>query len=176
MIINRIGRVADQSKNICEETIFAATGETKEPKTYSILFIDEKDDSLTQLAAAYGRRAFPDSAIFSSAGWAAAARVDPRAGKVAESNGLDLGDARPTPLGSLSDRVDDTHVVVSLQNGGRRHLGRIPYHTVLLEWPVGYPDPHGDQQRLEAGFEEGLRAVGVEIRRLLEILRGEGAG
>jgi phosphate transport system protein len=176
MIINRIGRVADQAKNICEETVFAATGETKEPKTYSILFIDEKDDSLTRLAAAYGRRAFPDSAVFSSAGWAAAARVDPRAGKVAEANGLDLGDARPTPLASLADRIDDIHVVVSLQDGGRRHLGRIPYHTVLLEWQIAYPHPESDQQRLEAGLEQGLRTVSVEIGRLLEVLRGEGAG
>ena len=36
--LQRAQRVADQAKNICEETIFAATGQTKPPKTYSILF------------------------------------------------------------------------------------------------------------------------------------------
>lgn len=174
-IINRIGRVADQSKNICEETLFAATGETKEPKVYSILFLDAKDDSLTQLAAAFGRRAFPNSAVFSSAGWTAGAELDPRAMNVAERNGLYLGDSAPSSLDSLRDQIDDTHVVVGLEGDVRRHLGKIPFHTVLLEWATPYPDPGGDQQRFEAGLEHGLQGLSVEIRQLIETLRGEGA-
>ena len=50
IILHRMERVADQAKNICEETIFAATGETKPPKTYNILFVDRGNDLASQLA------------------------------------------------------------------------------------------------------------------------------
>ena len=174
-IINRIGRVADQAKNICEETVFAVTGETKEPKVYSVLFLDRGDDSLGQLAVAYGRKAFPNSARFGSAGWEPGSRVDPRVESVAEGNGLDLTGAEPRSLDSVRDEVDDVHVVVGLEEGAREALGVIPFHTVFLEWAPGYPDASGDQERIVAGLEEGLQKLSVEIRHLIETLRGEGA-
>ncbi len=174
-IINRIGRVADQAKNICEETVFAATGETKEPKVYSVLFLDRRDDSLGQLAVAYGRKAFPASARFHSAGWEPAERIDPRAGRAAERRGLDLTGLEPSGLDSIRDAVDDAHVIVGLQEGARASLGDIPFHTVFLEWSPAYPDPGGDQERVTAVFEQSLQALSVEIRQLMETLRGEGA-
>ena len=38
---SRLERITDQAKNICEQTIFAATGESKKAKDYNILFLDE---------------------------------------------------------------------------------------------------------------------------------------
>ena len=35
IVLHRLERVADQAKNICEETIFVATGETKPPKAFT---------------------------------------------------------------------------------------------------------------------------------------------
>jgi phosphate transport system protein len=174
-IINRIARVADQSKNICEETVFAATGETKEPKVYRILLLDKHNDSLSQLAAAHGRKAFPNSATFDSAGWSATRSVDPRAVAVGERYGLDLSNAEPTSLDSIYDQLDDTHVIVGLQGKLRKHLGKIPFRTTLLEWDVDYPDAQVDQQRMEATLEQSLQGVIAQIRELVETLRGEGA-
>jgi phosphate transport system protein len=48
--LNRLERVIHQAKNICEETIFVATGKTKGEKTFQILFVDGKNDGLSQLA------------------------------------------------------------------------------------------------------------------------------
>ena len=39
--LNHLERISDQAKNICEETLFTITGETKAPKVYKILFLDQ---------------------------------------------------------------------------------------------------------------------------------------
>jgi phosphate transport system protein len=175
VILNRIGRVADQSKNICEETVFVVTGETKEPKVYRVLFLDERGDSLAPIAAAYAAKAFPNSGQFSSAGWAAAEAVDPRARAVADRNGLDLGEQAPTPLDTIRDEVDDVHVIVSFQSGAKAHLGAVPFHTTLLHWQLPYPAADLDQQRAEATYDEALKQLSVEIRQLMHLLRGKEA-
>jgi len=68
VIFNRLERVSDQVKNLCEETIFAATGETKEPKVYRILFVDAANNCRSQMAAAIAKKAYPHSGVYSSAG------------------------------------------------------------------------------------------------------------
>ena len=50
VMFNRIGRVSDQAKNICEDTLFAVTGETKQPKVYKVLFVDAHNDCASQVA------------------------------------------------------------------------------------------------------------------------------
>lgn len=174
VILNRIGRVADQSKNICEETVFVVTGQTKEPKIYRVLFLDERGDALAPIAAAYAAKAFPNSGRFSSAGWAAAETIDPRARSVAERNGLDLSQP-PTSLATIRDEVDDVHVIIGLQPGARERLGAVPFHTTLLQWKPPYPSVHLDQQRCEATYDEALKQLTVEIRQLMQTLRGEEA-
>ena len=178
VILNRLDRVADQSKNICEEALFVATGETKEPKVYRLLFIDQRNDALSQMAAAYAARAFPESGRYKSAGWAAAEKLDPRFKVYLEGRGFDLGGIRPVALSSLRDELDDTHVIVSLGAGARDHIGELPFHTVLLEWDLGV-DPAEfaalDQDRAEATLDRAFKQLSVEIRDLMEILRGKGA-
>ena len=78
VIFNRLGRVGDQAKNICEETLFAVTGETKSEKVYRVLFLDEHNNSLGPLAKAYADKAFPESGEYTTAGWSPADRVLPR--------------------------------------------------------------------------------------------------
>ena len=175
VILNRIGRVADQSKNICEETVFTATGQTKEPKVYRVLFIDERNASLSQMAALYAQRAFPESGRFSSAGWSPAAKLDTRFEIFMRERGFDLQGAHPTDLATLRDEVDDTHVVISLGGSPWEHFEELPFHTALLEWDVGVDPASFDQERAEAVFDEALKRLKGEIGSLMETLRGEGA-
>ena len=175
VIFNRIARVADQAKNICEETVFVATGETKEPKVYKILFVDEANSTLSQMAAAYARKAFPESGRYESAGWSPAAEIDPRLTRFAESKSFDLGDSAPKSLESIWDEIEDYHVVVSLAGDVRPHLRERPFRTVLQQWDVGAAPGEVDQQRAEAMLEEAYRALSVEIGDLMHTLRGEGA-
>jgi phosphate transport system protein len=68
VVLYRLERVRDQAKNICEDTVFIATGVGKQPKVYSILFIDEGNDRLSEMAEAIARKAFPESGAFYSVG------------------------------------------------------------------------------------------------------------
>ncbi len=67
-VLTHLKRVADQAKNLCEETVFAVTGETKAPKVYNILFVDEDNSGLSQMAEAVARKTFPGSGSYSSGG------------------------------------------------------------------------------------------------------------
>ena len=59
VVFNRLSRVCDQATNICEETIFAAAGETKPIKQHRILFHDGEDCSVALLAVAIAQKNFP---------------------------------------------------------------------------------------------------------------------
>ena len=67
-IINLLKRVDDQAENVCEQTLFAVSGEIKDPKSFRILFLDEQNSGLSQMAEAYASRAFPESGTYASAG------------------------------------------------------------------------------------------------------------
>ncbi|NHZ73429.1 MAG: phosphate signaling complex protein PhoU [Nitrospirae bacterium] len=175
VILNRLGRVSDQAKNICEDTIFAATGETKAEKVYRILFIDGKNSSLSQLAEAYARKAFPDSGEYTSAGWRPASQVDPTLEVFLEKNRLDGAERRPKPLDLTVDELGRYHVIVSLEGDARPHLPAVPFHTLLLDWDVGAIPEGLDTERTTALLEESYKNLTFEIRELMEALRGGGA-
>ncbi|MEM9557923.1 MAG: PhoU domain-containing protein [Acidobacteriota bacterium] len=177
VIFNRLDRVVAQAKNVCEETLFAAAGETKPAKTYRLLFVDAGDDSWSQLAAAYGSKAFGDIARFEHAGWQPAEAIDPRCLVFMERHGLDGSGLAPHSLRtepSSAGRVelDDAHVVVSLGGDLRAHVDSIPFHTVLLEWNVGPVLAGLDQERAESLLDLGFRMLQSRITELLETLRG----
>ncbi|MEM7585763.1 MAG: PhoU domain-containing protein [Acidobacteriota bacterium] len=172
-VFNRLGRVAAQAKNICEETIFAVTGETKAPKTYRLLFVDEKDDCWTQLAVAQARKAFPDSGHYASAGWAPAEALEPRCRVFMDRHHLDPTSLEPTRLDSRGAAFADAHVIVSLGGDPRPHVERIPYKTVVLDWQVGTDLTDLDQERAESQLRDGLRDLSARLTELMELLHGE---
>ncbi len=171
VIFNRLDRMVAQSKNICEETLFAVAGETKAPKVYRILFLDEKNDGASQLAEAYARKAFSGALECRSAGWAPAETVEPSALVFMEQHGLDPTAHQPE-LPAHED-LADYHVIVSFGGDVRPHLPEIPFHTVVLEWDVG-PGPAGmDQERAVKLLEEMYKRIANELQELVETLRGE---
>ncbi len=172
--INRLSRVADQAENICEETIFVATGEIAKKRLSSILFVAERDDAYTQLAVGYARKAFAENNRFESAGWAAAATVEPRCRIFMEERGLDSGHLAPTTIEDLGPEILEFDVVVSLQGRPEKHIGHdLPFRTVVLEWDVGPRLDGLDQDRAEAALEEAFGRIKNEIGRLMEMMRGK---
>jgi phosphate transport system protein len=166
IVLHRLERVADQAKNICEETIFAASGQTKSPKTWSILFLDQRNDRMSQLAEAWARKHYPRSARWESAGWAPADRLAPDLVAFAQAHGLDFAGARPKGIGELSADLADFDLVVSLEGDPRPRIGRIPFRTVAIEWDV-----EADSSTLESAAPR----VAAELQHLIELLRGEHA-
>ena len=176
MVFNRLDRVSDQAKNICEETIFAVTGETKEPKVYRVLFVDEKNDGYSQMAEAFARKAFPDSGRYASAGWKPAKSVDPACARF-------LGAPRPrrrraeahSPGSRRCDELADYHVIVSLQSG---EPAQLPGSRSTPCCSTGTSDRRPrdwTRSARRALFEQAHKEISTRVRDLMETLRGEEA-
>jgi len=174
-VFTQLKRVADQAKNLCEETVFAAIGDTKAPKIYNILFIDEDNSCQSQMAAAIARKNFPGSGHYTSAGREPATSLNPAMVAFLDSHGTNLADdAKPGPLDMTPLELTRQHVIVSLQGPVNAYFDQIPFHTTPLEWDVG-PAPEKDDEADSKRLEEIYRDTAVQVRDLMEMLRGEGA-
>ena len=175
VVYNRLGRVADQSKNICEDTIFAVTGETKQPKIYNILFVDARNDCASQIAEAIGRKAYPGSGAWDSAGWDPAAGLDTALLGFMERKGHSLEGTVASSLATTVHELNDYHVIVGINGDVQPHVPAIPFHTIFLRWDVGdCPDDPGNpeaEQQLEAIYKQ----LASRIEDLMLELRGEDA-
>jgi phosphate transport system protein len=174
-VLTRLKRVADQSKNLCEETIFAVTGEAKAPKVYNILFVDDDNSCLSQMAEAVARKAFPGSGHYRSAGRQTAAALNAAMVQFMDQHGFNLGEARPAPLDLTHQELVEKHVIVSLQGPLKDYFAEIPFHTTGLEWEVGSLPGGEDAPQTTQQLETAYREIAVQVRDLLETLRGTDA-
>ena len=174
-VLTRLSRVVGQGKNICEETLFAVTGEAKEAKRYRVLFVDAHDSCFSQMAVAYCRRAFPESGTYESAGWQPGKDLEARCQVFLDRHGFDVGTLTPKDLTVLEPDLGTYHVIVSLGGDLRPHVEEIPFHTVVLEWDLGPGIAGLDQERAEHLLENAWKDLKVRCGELLELLRGPGA-
>ncbi|MEW8505090.1 MAG: phosphate signaling complex protein PhoU [Candidatus Thiodiazotropha sp.] len=172
VVFNQLKRVADQAKNLCEETVFAVTGEQKAPKTFNILFVDEDNSGLSQLAEAIAKINHPNVGNYRSAGRVKAEALNPPLIKFLEQRGIDHDALNPTAIEELTAKeISEQHVVVSLQGEVATYLPRIPFHTSALEWGLGEAPEDEDAHEYESIYRE----LAILIKDLMELLRGEGA-
>ena len=173
VVFNLIKRVADQAKNICEETLFAVTGETKHARVHDVLFVDEDGAGLSQMAAAIAERSYPDAARYAAAGRSPASGVDPGLRAFLEQRGFDLSAAAPAALDVSPGALSKYFVVVSLSGPIRDYATQLPFHTSALEWDVGSLSQGLDAAALEQRLEDLYREVSSHVHALVETLRGE---
>ena len=166
-LFSMLERVSDQAKNLCEEAIFAATGETKAAKVYRILFLDQDDTKLAPMAEALARHNFPNSGEYESAALTPAEALDPAMVEYMAARGIDVKGVKPHLLDKGPLELAEFHVVVSLQGPVGNYLQDIPFHTATLEWDVAQSP---DDSSLD--YEAVYRALSVEVRQLMERLRG----
>jgi phosphate transport system protein len=166
-IVNLITRVTEQADNVAEQTVFATTGEMRDPRVFRVLFVDEHNDRSSQIAEAYARKAFPERGRYRSAGWRPSDKLDPKLLEFMDGRGIDLSDAVPKRLQPLSSHPEHFHVIVSFAAGARDHLGELPYRTTLLEWQTGI-GAGTDPQTLEALYQD----LAVRVRDLMTTLAG----
>ncbi len=172
VVFTQLKRVADQAKNLCEDAIFASTGEQKAPKVYKVLFIDENNGCKSQMAEAIARRNYPESGEYLSAGRQPATSLNPNLVSFLENRGQNLSDVQPSSLADLTERtISDQYVIVSLEGEVSPYLPEIPFHCTALEWDMGPVPEAGDDQ----GFENLYREISLQVKDLMELLRGEGA-
>lgn len=173
-IFGKIERFSDQAKNICDEAIFVATGDLKAPRVFRVLFFDERDELVSQLAAALARKQFPDYGVYSSAGWAAAKAAHPDLAGVAERFALTV--TRPRLVTELAESPVEYHIVVAI-GVEPEHMPRIPYHTILLHWDdTSLPSTELPAAERAEALDALVRELSDRLRSLMERLRGNDPG
>jgi hypothetical protein len=86
-----------------------------------------------------------------------------------------MATARPQPLDMTPLELTTQHVIVSLQGPVKSYFAQVPFHTTPLEWDLAPPPEGGDAGAIDQWLEAVYRDLGVQIRDLMETLRGEGA-
>ncbi|MDJ0834552.1 MAG: phosphate signaling complex protein PhoU [Gammaproteobacteria bacterium] len=174
-VFTQLKRVADQAKNLCEEAVFAATGETKAPKTYDVLFVDNDNSCLSQMATAIAGNNYPGSGVFASAGKEPAAVLNTTMVAFLKGHGISLEGESPKALNPAPEALSLHHVIISLEGPVSDYFENIPFHTTPLAWDVGSISDSGDAQEVSRQLEEAYREIALRVRDLMETLRGEDA-
>jgi phosphate transport system protein len=172
VIFNMLERVSDQAKNLCEDAVFATTGEAKAPKVFRILFLDEDNSLLGPMAEAIARKNFPASGVYRSAGRQATA-VDASLVNFLQERGIDISHHQSAALDLSRQELADFHVIVSLQGPAESYLEAIPFHTSVLDWDVGGVLSDSPPVQLRQHYETLYREIAVQVGNLMAILNGE---
>ena len=172
VVFSLLKRIADQAKNICEQTQFSVAGKRKATKRFRLLFIDRDNAVRSQMARGIARKTHLINAHFDGAG------VDPAdapdAGVIAflDARGVDMEDAGTKALSSVMHDLNEYDVVISLDGPVREHLPKIPFHTAALTWDVDGALGDDAIGGGEAALEAMYRFLKGQIDELLELLAG----
>jgi phosphate transport system protein len=160
VVFNMFKRVADQAKNVCDQTVFAVRGIAKLPKVYRILFLDQPGSSLGQLATAIGRKNFPDTAEFFCA---TPGGTQPLGGSLQNflvETGLPDENLESERLEALEHDFSDYIVLISLEGPVSDYVEKMPFHSSALNWSL----PRSEDL---AGHYRQLRSQIIELVNLL---------
>lgn len=166
VIFNLLKRVADQAKNICDQTVYAVKGIAKIPKTYRILFLDQPGSGAAQLATAIGRKNFPESGHFIPATPGTAEPVSAGLQEFMTQRALPEEDLVTEQLEVIKHDLAEFVVIVGLNGKVEDYIAQVPFHTSALNWVL----PEGTDP------SQQYRVLREEIQRLMMLLAGDSAG
>jgi phosphate transport system protein len=174
-IARRFERVSDQAKNICQETIYCATGEYmrhKGEELFRILFVDTHDACRGPMAAAIGN-GLQRSDLFCESAGLNPSPVDSPTVLFLSRKGIDLRNHQPRALKDLPD-LERYHVIVGLSKDIQKQLPPPPRKTVFLDWSVpDLAEATGTEKEIQAGYETAYREIQGHIIDLAEAILGE---
>ena len=174
-IARRFERVADQAKNISQETIYMVTGEYAKHErgaVLRVLFIDGANAGGSQLAEAIGQSLGDPRFLFSSAG-VSPKSLDQGLVEYLATKGIDLAHAKPRSVAQIPN-LDHYQVLIALTPEARNAFPPANAKTVNLEWLL--PDPAaGERLGTAAAYEETSRFLHGQIHDLVQALLGEQA-
>lgn len=161
-IARRLERVADQSKNICEETLYMCTGQYMKHlgrDTFRVLFVDDDNAGASQIAEAIGNALGQANFVFSSAGISAEKVTDETVGFL-KAKGHDIS-------GNISKSVDNIpnldhyQVVVALSESGQNAFPAPPTKTISIAWELGQAEGDNDATYnfLEQNINDLVQAI-----------------
>lgn len=171
MCARRFERVADQSKNICEEVLYLCTGRSMKhlgSEVFRILFVDDDNACLSQIAESIGAELGQRELVFSSAG-VTPRPVDPRAVAFLRSRGVDISDQITKSIEQIPN-LEHYQVIVALSKAGRKAFPPPPTRTVSIEWKV--PDAPAASDSSGAGLDAAYTFLQTQIQDLAQAMLG----
>lgn len=175
VIFNMLERVGDQAVNICEETVFAITGETRPIPAYRILFLDETNDILGPMAVSIGRKGYPKGGKYYTAGRIPAKEYDSTFRSFMDDHGNIVPEA-PRGLDTVRESWKDYYVLIALEGAISDYVDEIPFRTIAFEWDLKAPELENlDEQGKRDALEEVYKQTASRVRDLMEALHGEDA-
>ena len=137
-IARRLERVADQSKNICEETLYMCTGQYMKHlgrDAFRVLFVDDNNASTSQIAEVLGNALGQANFVFSSAGIKAEKVADKTVAFLKEK-GHDISSNISKSVDNIPN-IDHYQVVVALSETGQNAFPAPPTKTISIAWELG---------------------------------------
>jgi len=163
VVFSLLKRIADQAKNICEQTVYAVKGIAKLPKTFRVLFLDQPGSGLAQLATAIGRKNYPGNGFFMSATPGVAEPLTSGLRQFLVENGLPDENLVTEQLEVSKHELDDFTVIVSLHGKYADYIPKVPFHTSGLNWTL----PQGGD------LKQSYRLLHAEIQQLMSLMAGD---
>jgi phosphate transport system protein len=172
-IARRLERVSDQAENICEEVIYMCTGEYAKHKgldVFRVLFVDQDNSCLSQMAEAIGNSLNQDKFMFTSAG-VAPQPIQPATLDFLARKGIKTGRETSKSIEQIPN-LEYYQLVVSFGPISIEGMGW-PAKTVELDWLVQNPSEcQGSPEELETAFEDAYQYLDTHIRDLVQAVLG----
>ena len=175
-IARRFERVSDQATNICEQALYAATGEylrhLGRRADFHVLFVDATNGCLSRMAEAVGNRLGAKRFSYSSAGLSAGP-VDPRTVWFLSEKGIDISEQASRSV-EQACQTDQVQVVVALCKEAEGSFPQEkPAKTLVLHWLVSDPSKsRGTPEQVNAEYERAYQALTQHIRDLVQAILG----
>ncbi len=175
-IVNRFERAADQAKSICQEVLYMCTGEYSRhqgTEVYRVLFIDDHNACLSQMAEAIGNSLGQAKFIFSSAGLEPKP-VDPRTTLFLDGKGISTARSTSRSVAQVP-HLEAYQIVVALVDDARKVFPPPPTKVVCFDWSQ-VVDPSkvtGSDEQIRAAYEAAYGLLRAQIQDLAKAILGD---
>jgi phosphate transport system protein len=170
IVIYMLERVSAQSKNLCEEVVFALTGERKRRRPVRVIFLDRGNDSASRMAVAIGDKAFPHIGIYESSG-PVSSPADSTLVAFMEEAGHGMQRESGDEIGLSSIHWRDYDVIVSLEGPVSEYVDDVPVGTVAFEWPIPARPAPGDPNAADT-YRAMYQEISTRLHDLVDTMRG----
>ncbi len=171
-IARRLERVSDQADNICEEVIYTCTGQYSKHKgadVFRVLFVDQHNSCLSQIAEAVGNSLREPKFLFTSAG-IDPVPLDPRTVEFLKEKGFDI--ARHTSKGVDQVPNLEYYQVVIAFGAKTRSTIQLPVKSVMIDWNLEDPCGMEASEQVDAAFEKAYEFIDRHLRDLTQAMLG----
>jgi len=172
-IVRRFERVSDQASNICMEVLYMCTGEyAKHPGSefFRVLFVDNHNAGLSQIAEAVALECKKNNFIFSSAG-VLPTPIHRETIDFMKSKGVDISRNAPKAIHQIPN-LDHYQIIIALDEEARKAFPSCSPKIVFLDWTVTDPLTGDSADGKKAAFEKAYSFIKEQINDLVIAVSG----